>query len=154
MMPDDHPVLEQLQTMTGLSAGQIDCAICNLQRRLARSQRSLVRLEPLVGGPVMTVRASSLLPTARSFASLRGVDVPGYRIRPLPEMEPQAEVHRVLQTTLQALTRTFREPRNARAWMHSPNAAFGGDTPALVLEQGQPRAISIVLDAARHGVAL
>lgn len=153
-MTDVHPIAEQVRVTTGLSADQMNRALHHLQRRLIRSQRSLVRLEPLAGGPVMTVRASSLQPTARSFASLRGVEVRGYRIRPLPELELQTEISRALQAALEALTWTFHEPETLRAWMHAPNAAFGGDTPARVLEQGQPRAIATVLNAARYGVAL
>lgn len=154
MTATDRHAVEQLRAMTGLSEDRVDLAIRNLHQRLVRSQRSLVQLEPVAGGPTMTVRASSLLPTARSLASLRGVEVPGYRIKPLPKTDLHTEVQRAFQNTVQALTRTFREPEDAQAWMQAPNEAFSGDTPAVVLEQGQPSAITTVLNAARQGVAL
>lgn len=150
----DRHAIQQLRAMTGLSEDRVDLAIRNLQQRLVRSQRSLVQLEPIAGGRTMTVRASSLLSTARSLASLRGVEVQGYRIKPLPQMDLHTEVQRALQDIVQTLSRAFHEPGDAQAWMQAPNEAFRGDTPATVLEQGQPNAITTVLNAARQGVVL
>ncbi|MBB5365906.1 MbcA/ParS/Xre antitoxin family protein [Deinococcus humi] len=150
----DTGTLELLQQLSGLTYDRLDLAVKNFEQRLKKSQQSLVLLVPHDGGATMTVRASSLTPTARSYASLKGVDMPGYRIEPLPAVNAHAQVHEALGRTVKALTRTFREEEDARAWMQAPNDAFEGVTPAKILEQGQPNAISTVLSAARQGVAL
>lgn len=146
--------LDALSAMTGLTAEEVDAALGNLQQRLVKSQRSLVQLEPLGGGVTMTVRASSLRPAARSYSSLHGVEVPGYRVRPMPDLDLHAQVDRAVKGALSALTSTFGEQEDARTWMQTGNAAFAGKTPASVLGDGQVNAITTVLGAARRGVAL
>ncbi|MFB9991507.1 MbcA/ParS/Xre antitoxin family protein [Deinococcus oregonensis] len=145
---------DKLRVMTGLTPDALDLVARNFELHIRKSQRGLVKLVPESGGLTITVKASSLTPTARSYESLKDVKVPGYRIERLPALD----IHRALEQTLEAaamaLIRTFREPLDAQKWLRAPNPAFANHTPISVLEDGKPHAIATVLNAAQQGVAL
>ncbi|GGS06621.1 MbcA/ParS/Xre antitoxin family protein [Deinococcus sedimenti] len=152
----DNAAVEQLRQLTGLTKDGVHRAVKNFEDRIRKSQRSLVQLESVAGGATMTVRASSLQPTARSFSSLKldQLDLPGYRVKSMPTIDPKEQVLPALQRAVEALQMTFGESEDAQSWMQTPNDAFNGKTPVSVLEDGQPNAITTVLGAAREGVAL
>lgn len=150
----DSGAVEKLRAMAGLSPAAMGIAVSNFERRLKKSQRGLVQLVPEAGGNTLTVRASSLTPTARSYDSLKGVEIPGYRIERLPALDTRGALEQSLEAAATALRRTFREPEDAQKWLRVPNPAFNGQPPLSALEAGKPTAISTVLNAARQGVAL
>lgn len=133
-------LLSKLRSATGIDAAQAQEVY---DRTLARLQEAQARLVRLVGEgqPTLTVRPSLLLDGALTYEDVRDVMVPGYQVRPMPEVEVDARARALIRDALRSLQSTYRTSEAVRSWLHTSGEAFNGKIPLEVLLEGRSTTI-------------